>query len=81
MTIRRVVRAYSNSTERELWSLPIHDFNLEAFQVEFQAEVSDPMYDCWPITQKNLPFLSRHIVNPHGWDFINCTYFIEAEAT
>ncbi len=79
MAIRRVIRAYSNSSEHELWALPIHDFDLEAFQAEFQLEVGDPMYDCWPITLERLPFLSRHIVNPHEWDFNNVSYFIEAE--
>ncbi|MFT3735122.1 MAG: hypothetical protein QM776_08865 [Rhodocyclaceae bacterium] len=82
MSLARVIRAYSKTTELSLWEIRIETFSLCEFQAEFGVEdPHNPMYDCWPVRPENVPFLERYITNKNGWNFELADYFVEADAS
>ena len=81
MSETRIITAFSNQTEALLWTIPIRDFSLPAFQYAFGVEdPRNPMYDCWPVRPEHIPFLEKYVSNHYGWNFEVESYFVECEA-
>lgn len=81
LSVERMLRAYSNQTEEELWALSIDRFSLPEFQTEFGVtDPEDPMYDCWPVRPENVQFVERYLGRAVRWNFASEAYFLEANA-
>ncbi len=78
--IIRTLTCYLNSNERIVFDVQLQGFDLQKFQIEFNVDSENPMYDCYEVKVVNLPFLKQYLPNIVGinWDFNNCAYFIEA---
>jgi len=82
LSIERVLRAYTNKTDRVAWEIAICGFSLPAFQAEFGVlNPEDPMFECFPVHPENVQFLEKYVANPRGWDFVAESYFVEAYTT
>ncbi|HEX7341448.1 MAG TPA: hypothetical protein VF269_04135 [Rhodanobacteraceae bacterium] len=81
ITVTRTLCAYFNETDELAWEQEIEAFALPAFQKEFGVtNPANPMYDCWPVLEHNIPFMEQYFHNVHGWDFSRFTYFVETSA-
>jgi hypothetical protein len=75
----RTLSCYSNKDERLVFDVQLNGFKLKKFQEEFCVNKDNPMYDCFPISVKNIPFLNSYLPTEVGinWDFINYSYVLE----
>ena len=79
--VKRYIAEYSEATDELLGKYDLSSFELEKFQVEFgEPNIENPMFDCYPIKEKNINFLKGYIEKEPKWDFNNKSYFVEAHA-
>lgn len=78
--VRRYIAEYSEKTDVLLANYELDTFSLKEFQAEFKAHDGEPMFDCYPIRQSNIEFLSKHVLTEPNWDFVTKAYFLEAHA-
>jgi hypothetical protein len=77
--VYRFIAVYSEETEELIDEHPITSFDLPAFQAEFnEPNPKSPMFDCYPITPKNIDFIRKYITPAPEWDFVSKSYFVEA---
>ena len=76
----RTLSCYSNKNEQLVFDVQLQNFELDKFQVEFRVDKGNPMYDCFPVSAKNIPFLKSFLPLTVGinWDFNNYSYMVEA---
>ena len=78
--VRRYITEFSKKTERLVAKHELSSFNLSKFQVEFrETDTNNPMFDCYQITENNLPFISLYLENELAWDFSKNSYFVECD--
>ncbi len=75
----RTLSCYSNKNEQLVFDVQLQNFDLGKFQIEFHVGEGNPMYDCFTISAKNLPFLKSFLPLSIGinWDFNNYSYIVE----
>ncbi len=79
--VRRYVTEFLEVTEELIAEYELLSFELKQFQMEFETLGSDsPMFNCYPIKECNVKFLSMYLVKEPEWDFVNKSYFLQAEA-
>jgi hypothetical protein len=79
--VRRFITEFLKQTEELLAEYDLCSFELSNFQIEFgEQNTENPMFDCYPIKEKNVEFLKRYMAEEPEWDFVNKSYFIEAHA-
>jgi len=57
----RVLEAFRKDKGALVFEVPLSDLNLETLQRIFGVPKSDPMHDCWPVKEENLPLLRSHV--------------------
>ena len=79
--VMRFIAEYCEETETLITEYDLAAFNLEKFQAEFnELNREDPMFGCYPIQEKNIPFLKKYLDNDIVWDFNQKSYFVEASS-
>jgi len=80
--MNRVVRVYSDATDKLVDEVDIEISDLERFRAEFEVlNESDPMVECYPIRKENIKFIGAYLKSELSWDFENYSYFVETDTT
>ena len=79
--VRRYITEFSEETEELRAEYELSTFDLPAFQLEFDEPIiEDPMFDCYPVKEKNVAFLKTYLAEEPEWDFVSKSYYVEAHA-
>lgn len=79
--VKRYISVFDEQTELLVTEYQFSDFDLVAFQKEFnEIDRDNPMFDCYPITEVNVAFVESYLTESIKWDFQNDSYFVEADA-
>ncbi len=79
--VRRYITVFSKQTDSILTEHDLSYFDLIMFQKEFCVhDQNSPMFDCYPIKEKNTNFLKNYLEHEPVWDFKKNEYFVEAES-
>jgi len=65
MTVKRYIREYDKKTECLVGEYIIEKISLKDLQDLFRVPADNPMYDCYPITERELTALLPYISDPH----------------
>lgn len=76
----RTLSCYSKNDEHLVFDVQLQGFDLSKFQKEFCVSNDNPMYDCFPVSVKNIAFLKSYLPPNVGidWDFNHYSYMVEA---
>jgi len=79
--VRRYIAEYCEETEALIAEYDLVSFDLVKFQTEFNEPNSEnPMFECCPIKEKNIPFIENYVAQKIAWNFNQKSYFVEASA-
>jgi len=79
MNIKRVLRWYQKNPGDELvGEAEMQEVSLTDLQKLFEIQLDDPMYECYPVTQKHIEYLRQHI--DAEIDITKHDYFVECDA-
>lgn len=76
----RTLTCYLNEDESLAFDVHLENFDLSAFQKEFQVGSDNPMHECYLVRVTNLPFLKEYLPRNVGinWNFSKFSYYVEA---
>ena len=77
--VERVLTVFDDETEQLVAERPLHSFDLKNFKRQFAvADDYDPlMYNVYPVSPKDVEFVSRYVDGEVIFDFDRNAYFIE----
>jgi len=75
--INRLIRVFQKEGDDFLSEVILKDVTLEELQKLFNIEKSNPMYDCYPVTEKQKCFLEGKA--NISIDLDSYDYFVEAD--
>lgn len=79
--VYRLIRVFSNRTEKQIGEVELISFDLSAFQDEFCLnDKENSMFDCYRIEPGQIEFVENFIQLPIAWDFEEYSYFLEADS-
>jgi hypothetical protein len=77
----REISIFSNKTEWLVDKVGLADFDLKAFQKEFEeTDPASPMFAAYEVKKENLKFLNHYLKKPISWDFEKYSYFVTAHS-
>jgi len=75
--IERIIEGYEKNGDKLILEIPLRNVPLSFLQQLFRQPISNPMFDCFPISAKEVKALENLIAKP--LDLQSLDYFLTAQ--
>ncbi len=81
--LERILTVFSNDDDELIAEYPLQSFDLSKFKKHFGVTKDSEdinMYDCYPLTSRDIKFVSEYLAEKVVFDFKLYSYFVECNS-